>query len=213
MVVVLIVLSDLLQCCSASGSITALARARKLCLSACSTTSARARATAHASRCAQPGRVPGVRAAGRAAERDEYITDDTGSSWCAEVTTSHGDLVQAQPDERHQRVHRATDPRSSSLLEKKREQGKTKIPEHNSSSISRSCSASSGLYGQRQAHIPPSTERSDDPNAPVRITVNKIGSIVEQYIARAVKAAPEPSAVRSRRRRRYRSSESRHAHP
>lgn len=34
--------------------------------------------------------------------------------------------------------------------------------------------------------------RPDDPNAPIRLTVNKIGGIAERFIARLVKAAPEP---------------------
>lgn len=34
--------------------------------------------------------------------------------------------------------------------------------------------------------------RSDNPNAPVRITANKVGGIVERFIARLTKSAPEP---------------------
>lgn len=36
------------------------------------------------------------------------------------------------------------------------------------------------------------TNRTDDPNAPVRITVNKVGGIVERFIARLTKSAPQP---------------------
>ena len=35
---------------------------------------------------------------------------------------------------------------------------------------------------------------SSNPNAPIRITANKIGSITERFIARLTKAAPEPAA-------------------
>lgn len=34
--------------------------------------------------------------------------------------------------------------------------------------------------------------RPDDPNAPIRVTANKIGSITEHYISRLLKANPEP---------------------
>ncbi len=37
--------------------------------------------------------------------------------------------------------------------------------------------------------------RSDDPNAPIRLTVNKIGGICEQWISRVLKHQPEPEVL------------------
>lgn len=37
--------------------------------------------------------------------------------------------------------------------------------------------------------------RSDDPNAPIRLTVNKVGGIVEQWISRVLKHQPEPEVL------------------
>jgi len=78
-------------------------------------------------------------------------------------------------------------------LEKKREQGKTKIPELQLKlNLAFVLGQQWVVWDNDKRTFRRPQNRSDDPNAPVRITVNKIGSIVEQYIARAVKAAPEP---------------------
>lgn len=37
--------------------------------------------------------------------------------------------------------------------------------------------------------------RSDDPNAPIRLTVNKVGGIAEQWISRVLKHQPEPEVL------------------
>lgn len=48
------------------------------------------------------------------------------------------------------------------------------------------------VWDQNQRALRRPTVRTDDPNAPVRITANKIGGISERFIARLLKAAQEP---------------------
>lgn len=48
--------------------------------------------------------------------------------------------------------------------------------------------------GERKVFAKP-RQRTDDPNAPVRITANKIGALVERYVARLLKANLEPEAL------------------
>ena len=87
-----------------------------------------------------------------------------------------------------------TDPEKLiSWLERKRESGKPRMPD-----IQMKLNLLFVLGQQwvvwdsdkRTFRKPPS--RTNDPNAPVRITANKIGGIMERFIARLVKAAPEP---------------------
>lgn len=78
-------------------------------------------------------------------------------------------------------------------LDKKRDQGKTKIPELQLKlNLAYVLGQQWVVWDNDKRTFRRPQNRSDDPNAPVRITVNKIGSIVEQYIARATKQAPEP---------------------
>lgn len=80
-------------------------------------------------------------------------------------------------------------------LDKKREEGKKKLPERQMKLNLAFMLGEQWLSwdpGQRTYRRP--VNRVDDPNAPVRITANKIGSIAEHYIARLLKANPEPEA-------------------
>lgn len=48
------------------------------------------------------------------------------------------------------------------------------------------------VWDQTNRYFRRPQNRVDDPNAPVRITVNKMGGILERFVARLTKSAPEP---------------------
>lgn len=51
------------------------------------------------------------------------------------------------------------------------------------------------VWDQDKRQFAKPRQRTDDANAPVRITVNKVGGIVEQYISRLLKHQPEPEVL------------------
>lgn len=78
-------------------------------------------------------------------------------------------------------------------LEKRRELGIEKLPVQQMRLNLAYVLGQQHVIWDNNAKILRSPEvRTSDPNAPVRITANKIGGIVERFIARIVKSAPEP---------------------
>ena len=80
-------------------------------------------------------------------------------------------------------------------LERKRETGKTRLPERQMKLNLAYVLGEQWVVwdNDRRSFRRPSNTRND-PNAPIRVTANKIGSIVEHYISRLTKSNQEPEA-------------------
>lgn len=77
-------------------------------------------------------------------------------------------------------------------LKKKRDAGKARMPETQMKlNLAYFLGQQWVVWDADHKRFRRATDRSDDPNAPVRVTVNKIGEIGEHFIARLLKSAPE----------------------
>ncbi len=82
-----------------------------------------------------------------------------------------------------------------SWLEQKREQGKTRLPERQMKlNLAYVLGEQWVVWDQDKRQFRRPSNAKNDPNAPIRVTANKIGGIVEHYISRLTKSNQEPDA-------------------
>jgi hypothetical protein len=78
-------------------------------------------------------------------------------------------------------------------LERKRQRGRKQLPDLQMKlNLSYVLGQQWVVWDEKVRAFRKAENRSDDPNAPVRITANKIGGIVERFIARLTRSAPTP---------------------
>jgi hypothetical protein len=74
-------------------------------------------------------------------------------------------------------------------IEKKRESGRSRLPEYQMKlNLAYTLGHQWVVWDREKRSFRQQTFRADDPNAPIRVTVNKVGAIVEHFIARILKS-------------------------